>query len=85
MYNQPDFHNIALGRRYTKPGLKAGKKRAHHKCQRNIAMTDDGLPSSWIQHTQSVIAILFVSMVIVLFRLQSGLSIFLAEARRGPS
>ena len=28
------------GPRYTKPGLQAEKKRAHHKYKKNIAMTD---------------------------------------------
>ena len=40
-----------LGPRYTKPGLKAAKIRAHHKYKKNIAMTD------CLQAGQSVIAI----------------------------
>ena len=72
-----------LGRRYTctstKPGLQAEKNRAHHKYKKNIAMTNC-LVILYPAWRQSVIAISFLYLWCArfFFRLQSGLSIFLA-------
>ena len=77
MFSSSDLTH--LGPRHTKPGLQAGKNRAHHKYKQNIAMT--GCLQAGIQYNHIVRHryILFVFMVSsVFFRLQSRLSIFWA-------